>query len=303
MSGKHADPKAKKKVTSLDVEGFAPIAANGERRAAIAQERQSDTQAPTTEKVKTKRNKRVAVSKNNKPKRKKVDLIITIVAEILIVLGLVSGLFLLWKFVIVDYFTNSAQSSSASEVVKEFNSGADLGSLEYDKYDPPVTARPGHAETIGVLYIPRLDPTYKRVIAEGTTRWDVLDNPETGIGHYAESQMPGELGNFALAGHRNSVFTNLKSIVPGDHIYVQTAEGYYTYVMEEEHSIVTPSDVQVIAPVPNEPGVEPTESFITLTTCWPEWSNTERLIVHAKFVEWRPLAAGPPAEIAAAVNG
>lgn len=246
----------------------------------------------------------------NKPASKRpkswVDLAITVAAELLITFAVIAGLFFLWKFVILDAVTATQQSSSANQVIENFGVTEPAGAADFDPQNPPLSDSSvvPSAEKFGVLYIPRLDANYKRVVLQDTGS-AVLDE---GIGHYKGSQMPGQYGNFALAGHRNTVFANLKTVVPGDKIYVQTKDGYYTYEMKEEHSIVKPSDVSVIAPIANQAGstVEDAKvaerKTLTLTTCWPEWSNTERLIVFAEFVEWQPLSAGAPAEIASVVG-
>lgn len=234
-----------------------------------------------------------------KRKKTKMDYALALLAETLIVAGVLGGMFVFWKFYLNDAISDSNQSSAANELIQKFSDTTGIDSLDYDPLSPPEEIEPGYGENIGVIYIPRLDPNYKRVIAQGTTP-HVLDNRNAGVGHYEGTAMPGGIGNFSLAGHRGTVFKNLKSLVPGDRIYIQTSQGYYTYQMEQEHTIVLPEAIEVIAPVPGQPDAKPTERLITLTTCWPEWSNTERLIVHAKFVEWRPTAAGPPSEIASA---
>jgi sortase A len=64
--------------------------------------------------------------------------------------------------------------------------------------------------------------------------------------------------------------------------------------------IVRPTDVDVISPVPGRaPGVEPTEAFLTLTTCHPRFSARQRLIIHARLdgvaVSKADAPDGPPA--------
>ena len=54
-----------------------------------------------------------------------------------------------------------------------------------------------------MLYIPRYGPDYHRTIAEGTGM-DVLNSTELGVGHYPDTQMPGEVGNFVVAAHRSA---------------------------------------------------------------------------------------------------
>ncbi len=51
----------------------------------------------------------------------------------------------------------------------------------------------------------------------------------------------------------------------------------------------SPADVDVLLPVPGQPGVEADEAVLTLTTCHPRWSSSERLIVHATLVDTEPV--------------
>ncbi|MBF1665289.1 MAG: class E sortase, partial [Rothia sp.] len=172
-----------------------------------------------------------------------------------------------------------------------------------DPNTPPAgLSEPGHGEVFGVVYIPKFGSDYQRPATQGTSS-DVLDS--LGLGHYEGSAMPGQVGNFSLAGHRQTrgkVLNDIDLLTEGDHIYVRTKDGYYTYTVYS-HEIVQPDQVEVIEPVPGQPGVAPTERLLTLTTCHPRYGDTERYIVHARLESWRPAAAGAPAEIAASVAG
>ncbi|MFC7478929.1 sortase [Luedemannella flava] len=93
--------------------------------------------------------------------------------------------------------------------------------------------------------------------------------------------MPGELGNFAVAGHRMpSVFWDLDRLRPGDPIIVETRTRTFTYLVTEQR-VVAPTAVDVVAPVPGHAGAEPRDRWLTLTTCNPKWDNYQRLVVHA----------------------
>jgi len=273
MAGKHA----------ADVEfDTQPVISHsmGERRLAIHQERLA------AQKV-----------KSLKKKRGVIDWILICIIELMVSVFVLSGSFFLWKFYINDSVENTAQTSQAEEMVEKWTSGTSIGSLDYDPQDPIITAEPADRTEFAVIYIPRLGAM--KPIVQGTSR----SNLALGAAHYPGSAMPGDYGNFAVAGHRNTVFVNLKAVVPGDNIYIQTADGYYTYQVVDPHYIVKPTDVQVVAPIPGELNSTNSQAedigqrMLTLTTCWPEWSNTERLILHAEFIEWRPLEAGAPAEI------
>ncbi|MFI7481878.1 class E sortase [Kocuria sp. M1R5S2] len=166
---------------------------------------------------------------------------------------------------------------------------------------PPVASRPAYGELIGIVYVPRFGRDYARPVAEGTDP-DVLDT--LGLGHYPSTAMPGELGNFAVAGHRQSngkALDLVHTLRPGDRIHVRTAEAYYTYSYRGSE-IVRPEETRVLAPAPTDPASAPTERLLTLTTCHPRYGASERFVARAVLTSWRPSSAGAPAEIAGAVT-
>ncbi|KAA6224217.1 sortase [Streptomyces albofaciens JCM 4342] len=150
---------------------------------------------------------------------------------------------------------------------------------------PPPRPRPDAA--YAVLRIPRLGLTVP--VAEGTSRTAVLNKGYAG--HYAHTAQPGEQGNFALAGHRNThgePFRRLDRLRPGDTVEVVTAAVRYTYAVDRTLPRTTPSDGTVTAPVPYStarPGYRYTEpgAYLTLTTCTPEYSSAYRLVVWGRL--------------------
>lgn len=144
-------------------------------------------------------------------------------------------------------------------------------------------------EIFAKLSAPRLGPEYLREIAEGTSLDKVLNT--VGLGHYVSTQMPGEIGNFAIAGHRagnGGPMRNIDKFTDGDLVYVETADKKYTYKYLET-KIVAPAEVGVIAAEPvglnkkSEPG-----RYLTLTSCTPIYVNTNRIIVWFEQVAEQP---------------
>ncbi len=135
-------------------------------------------------------------------------------------------------------------------------------------------------EVFAKLYAPRLGKGYVREIAEGTSLEKVLNT--VGIGHYQSTQMPGEVGNFAIAGHRagnGGPFRNIDKFVAGDEIYVETATKRFTYRFLES-KVVSPSDLNVIDAQPSELTQKSVSGkYLTLTSCTPIYVNTNRIIV------------------------
>ena len=95
------------------------------------------------------------------------------------------------------------------------------------------------------------------------------------IGHVPGTALPGEYGNIALAGHRDTLFCALRKTRGGDIISLETAQGEYQYEVQST-AIVAPTDMQVLQ---SSGGEE-----LTLITCYPFYyigPAPDRFIVRA----------------------
>lgn len=219
--------------------------------------------------------------------------------ELLITAGLFLLLFVAWQLWWTDVEANREQAGITAELQETWANdpvGLPAGAPQGEAQgDPPVAAAPAEGEAFAVLHVPAFGADYQRPVVEGTD----LDVLERGIGHYPGSAMPGDVGNVALAGHRVTYgrpFFRIDELVPGDPIVFETADAWYVYRMRS-YEIVTPDSVDVVAPVPGQPGVAPSERLLTLTTCNPKYSARERYILYAVLDRWQSKAAGPPAEL------
>lgn len=139
---------------------------------------------------------------------------------------------------------------------------------------------------LATIIAPRLGATWSKKVYEGTSISRVL-TPK-GLGHYSMTQMPGEVGNFAVAGHRagsGGPFRNIDKFKNGDLVYVLTSSKKFTYRYLQT-KIVKPSSVEVLLPRPGGMTVTThAQSFLTLQTCTPIHVNTKRLIVWFELIE------------------
>jgi sortase A len=210
--------------------------------------------------------------------------------EILITLGAVLLLFSVYQL----FWTNVSADLATQQVTDQIRS-------EWQYYHHPTGGTSG-ATTVpafnpgqgfALLHIPRLGHGWVRPIVQGVT----LDDLKKGVGHYPQTAAPGQIGNFAVAGHRatnGQPFASLDLLRPGDPVVVETESTWYVYRVDRTR-IVAPTHVSVLLPVPDEPGVKPTKAIITLTTCNPRWASYQRMIVTGTLVETRPKSEGPPA--------
>jgi sortase A len=133
------------------------------------------------------------------------------------------------------------------------------------------------------LRIPALGARWRFTIIEGTALAQLNVSP----GHVPGTQLPGQVGNFAVAGHRvtaGNPFWSLPSLQSGDMVYVDTRYDTYAYRVIGKPVWVAPSDLSVLDPVPGHPGARPSRRLITLITCDPAWTGTHRVIVTGVLV-------------------
>jgi sortase A len=144
----------------------------------------------------------------------------------------------------------------------------------------PAPPPPPTGEAIAILRIPKIG-VEKRVV-QGVSLTDLKKGP----GHYPKTPMPGQPGNAAIAGHRTTYgapFYDLDRVEPGDKILVTTLQGAFEYEVRE-NKVVRPSEVSVLDATP--------DNRLTLTTCHPRFSASQRLVVVAALLG--PAAPAPP---------
>lgn len=221
-----------------------------------------------------------------------------VVGELLITAGVLLGLFVVWQLWWTDVVGQREQAAVVaglgwSEVTGD-TPRVDPGGPDRTPFNAPYLPQPEHGETFAVLHVPRWGADHAAPISQGITKEDILD--VLGIGHYPGTAMPGQIGNFALAGHRATYgkpFNRAAELEVGDPLVVRTEDYWYVYRVTE-YLVVLPHQVEVIAPVPGRPGEVPTVASMTLTTCHPMFSARERYIVHAELEQWLPVSEGAP---------
>lgn len=179
--------------------------------------------------------------------------------------------------------------------------------------NPRKNFRPELGDAFANIYIPAFGSDFVYAVVQGVSDADL----DIGPGHYEDTQMPGELGNVGIAGHRvgtGAPFNDLGRLNTCDSIIIETEDKYNVYKVApmepsrgadcftpEQNSgmttgqysnivgrhITTPLDVSVIEPVPgNGQGNDIGKlKMLTLTTCHPQFSDKERMIIHAFEVE------------------
>ena len=65
---------------------------------------------------------------------------------------------------------------------------------------------------------------------------------------------------------------------------------------------MTPDEVEVLLPVPQVQDAPAGSRYITMTSCSPMYSMTERIVAYGVFESFTPRASGPPAALTEGVS-
>lgn len=99
-----------------------------------------------------------------------------------------------------------------------------------------------------------------------------------GVGHIPGTALPGQPGNVAIAGHRDTFFRALRKLQKGDEITLTTLSGTYGYRVDSMR-VVEPQDTEVLN--------NSDASTLTLVTCYPFYfvgRASKRFIVRANWI-------------------
>jgi len=135
-------------------------------------------------------------------------------------------------------------------------------SSTYGLESPPVLASTGPSTlapdadplVLGRIEIPRIGVS--AIVREG----DDDTTLAVAVGHIPGTARPGERGNMALAGHRDSFFRALQHIQVDDTIRIRTAGRRYEYRVDSTE-VVAPEATRILDPTG--------DAVLTLVTCYP----------------------------------
>ena len=154
--------------------------------------------------------------------------IIQITGELLITVGLLLLLFVAWQLWWTNIDADRTQAA-VSTLVQEFDQPRrTLPDWGPQHTLPQVLSEPGHGEVFGVVSIPKLGSDYQRPPPRAPARRARL--PRTRPLRRKRHARTGR--QLLLAGHRQTrgkVLNDIDLLTEGDHIYVRTKDGYYTY--------------------------------------------------------------------------
>ena len=204
-----------------------------------------------------------------------------------------SGIFVFgylgWQLYGTDVVNARVQAEAMSALERRLADAAapEVEEIEVEEVEPEAVVVehvledvPGDGVGFALLRVPKVG--LEAVVFEGVTTPTLAKGP----GHMPGTPLPGQPGNAVISGHRTTYgrpFHDFDMLVAGDRLEVDTGIGTHVYEVRESFS-VAPTDVWV---TDSRPG-----AWLTLTTCNPKYSATERLIITAELV------AGPNVDYA-----
>ena len=156
---------------------------------------------------------------------------------------------------------------------------------------PVVDTRPrevAEGDAIAIIEMPSIGVS-KYVVA-GVATADLKRGP----GHFPTTVGFGQLGNSAIAGHRTTYgepFRKIDDLAIGDEIVITDLLGRRFVYLVTGQQIVRPEDSWVVSTT------DPDKAVLTLTTCHPEFSASQRLIVSAELDLTRSEPVARPAAV------
>lgn len=222
--------------------------------------------------------------------------------EVLITLGAVLLLFVAYEVWWTTFLANRAAERNVAEIQQTWGDPEPRSVAGLTPVAAPaeVTTPPAIGTPFALMTIPRLgDNMNNKPVLQGVG----LDELAQGVGHYPDTALPGQPGNFAVAAHRITLGEPLRyveTLEVGDNVYVETETYWYTYRLIQTQ-IVLPDEVWTVGPNPlvDDPAAPP-RKLITLTTCHPTFGNSHRWIWWGELATATPKTQPAPTKV---VNG
>jgi sortase A len=195
------------------------------------------------------------------------------IATVIGVLLLLAGISVIGYFVWQYFGTNIVAKHKQAEIKKETRI----------KWDKGVDG-----DAIAMLRVKRFGDDYEVPIVKGFDKAALA----RGVGWDTESAKPGEIGNFAIAGHRvthGEPFSKFPKLKKGDLVEVETRRDIYTYKLRNSGTSITVSFTTAWplwrVPDPKARNLEPTERLITMLTCSELFHTNNRSVVIGELVK------------------
>lgn len=226
----------------------------------------------------------VTVAPGRSPRRPPagpVRRVVFLLGVAMILAGLGFLIYCAWQYYGTNIVSKHKQADIKHSIVKDWTNGID-------------------GDEVGLLRVKRFGADYEVPIVKGFG----ADALASGVGWDTKSADPGEIGNFAIAGHRvthGEPFAKFPKLRKGDEVVVETRNDIYTYRLRNSGTSIT-VDFSVGWPLqrvpdPDAAGERPTEAVITMLTCSELFHTRNRNVVIGDLVSKQDKRTGKTSTI------
>ena len=212
-------------------------------------------------------------------------------SRLLFLLGIALIIYAGFNIVMMILSQDTDSSSTYSSLINQEGFAPILAPEEEVSFSDPISESIIKANIPDRIIIPKinLDAPIKIARAVTTTLEDqeyiqYLVPEEYAAGYHENSAALGQIGNTVLSGHHNAygeVFGKINELEVGDIINLYSNDTLHQYVVANK-MILPEKDEPLDIRLENARWILPSDDErITLVTCWPQKSNTHRLIVVA----------------------
>lgn len=191
----------------------------------------------------------------------------TAIGMVLILAGIGVLGYVGWQYFGTNIVSKQKQAEIKKSVVLKWDKGID-------------------AEAIGLLRVPRFGEDFEVPILPTFSKSDLAK----GVGSYEDGAKPGQIGNFAIGGHRvthGEPFRDFLKLRKGDEVFVETRTHIYTYVLRDDGDARTVDFTAewVLMPNPIDRNFLPEKPLLTLLTCSELFHTRNRNVVFGDLTD------------------
>ncbi|MEV7398396.1 sortase [Aeromicrobium sp. NPDC092404] len=201
----------------------------------------------------------------SRPRRR----VVTAIGVILLLGGLSVIGYFAWQYIGTNLVAKHKQSEIKKQTKIQWEKGVD-------------------GDAIAMLRVKRFGSDYEVPIVKGFDDGALA----RGVGWDPKSEKPGQVGNFAIAGHRvthGEPFSKFPKLKKGDLVVIETRRDIFTYRLRNSGTSITvpfttPWPLWRV-PHPDARNDTPTERLITLLTCSELFHTENRSVVIGELVK------------------